>query len=110
MWGCWRRAASRISRWKRSGPSDCGQLGVEHLEGDRAVVLEVAGEEDRGHAAAAELAEESVLASESGFELRAQVGHGGPGCGVGRATVENTHVCCGVPGAGARGSSLRAPQ
>ena len=32
------------------------QLGMEHLEGDGAVVLEVAGEIDRGHAAAAELA------------------------------------------------------
>ena len=37
-----------------------GQLGVEHLERDRAVVLEVLGQVDRGHAAAPELALERV--------------------------------------------------
>ena len=37
-----------------------GELGVEHLERDRAVVLEVVGEIDGGHAAAAELALERV--------------------------------------------------
>ena len=75
MCGCWSRAASRISRWNRSGPSDCGELGVEHLERDRAVVLEVVREVDRGHAAAAELAVEGVATRQAGFELRAQVGH-----------------------------------
>jgi hypothetical protein len=44
------------------GTEHVGQLGVKHLEGDRAVVLEVGGEEHRGHAAAAELAEEGVAA------------------------------------------------
>ena len=52
MWGCWSRAASRISRWNRSAPSDGGELGAEDLEGDRPVVPEVVGEVDRGHAAA----------------------------------------------------------
>ena len=33
-----------------------GELGVQHLEGDDAVVLEIAGEVDGGHAPAAELA------------------------------------------------------
>ena len=65
-----------ISRWKRSGPSDGGQLGMEHLERDRPVVLEVAGEVDRGHAAAAELALEQVAAAQPFLELRAQVRHG----------------------------------
>jgi hypothetical protein len=39
-----------------------GQLGVEDLEGDGSVVLEVGGEEDRGHAAPAELAKDGVAA------------------------------------------------
>ena len=42
-----------------------GELGVEHLERDRAVVLEVVREIDRGHAAAAELALEHVAVTES---------------------------------------------
>ena len=37
-----------------------GELGVQHLERDLAVVLEVVREVDRGHAAAAELALERV--------------------------------------------------
>ena len=44
------------------GPEGGGELGVEHLERDRAVVPEVLGEVDRGHAAAAELALERVAA------------------------------------------------
>ena len=60
MWGCCSRAASRISRWKRSGPRRGGELGEEHLEGDRAVVPEVVGQVDHGHPAAPELALEGV--------------------------------------------------
>ena len=41
---------------KALGAERGGELGLEHLERDRAAVLEVAGEVDRGHAAAAELA------------------------------------------------------
>ena len=37
-----------------------GELGMHDLERDRAVVLQVVGEPDRGHAAAAELAVERV--------------------------------------------------
>ena len=77
MWGCCRRAAVWISRWKRSGPSVCGELGVEHLEGDEPVVLEVAGQEDRRHAAAPELALDRVATAKTFLELRAQVGHHG---------------------------------
>ena len=60
------------------GPERGGQLGVEHLEGDRAVVLDVVREEDRGHAAAAELALERVAVAQAFLELRAQVGHARP--------------------------------
>ena len=42
------------------GAEAAGELGVQHLEGDGAVVAEVAGEIDGGHAAAAELALERV--------------------------------------------------
>ena len=54
-----------------------GQLGVEHLEGDEAVVLEVAGEEDGRHPAAPELSLDRVAVAQPFLELRAQVGHSG---------------------------------
>ncbi len=73
--GCCRRAASWISRRKRSGPSDGGELGVEHLEGDGAVVLEVAREEDRGHAPATELALEGVPLAQPFAQRRYLIGH-----------------------------------
>ena len=44
------------------------QLGVQHLEGDGAVVAEVVREEDRGHAAPAELALDGVAALEGLFQ------------------------------------------
>ena len=65
MCGCCSRAASRISRRNRSGPSDGGELGVEHLERDRPVVLEVAREVHRGHAPAAELALDRVAVAQT---------------------------------------------
>ena len=40
------------------------QLGMKHLQGDRAVVLEVVGEVHRGHAAPAQLALEPVAVSQ----------------------------------------------
>jgi hypothetical protein len=63
-------------------PQRGGQLPVEHLEGDRAVVPEVLRQEHRGHAAAAELAVEGVAAAQAFLELCAQVcqmGAGGEG-------------------------------
>ena len=42
------------------GADDRGQLGPQHLDRDLAVVLEVLGEVDGGHAALAELALEAV--------------------------------------------------
>ena len=52
------------------------QLGVQDLEGDVAVVLEVAREVDRGHAAAPELALERVAVLEGLRELGPNVGPG----------------------------------
>ncbi len=54
-----------------------GQLGLEDLEGDPAVVLQVLGQVDRGHAALAELALEAVAALEGGGQARERVRHRG---------------------------------
>ena len=43
-----------------------GQLGFHHLDGDLALVLEVVGEVDRGHAAAADLTDQAVLPGDDG--------------------------------------------
>jgi hypothetical protein len=56
------------------GAEGGGELGVEHLERDRPVVLEIVGEEDRGHASAAELALEGVQPAQSVLKLRGQIG------------------------------------
>ena len=68
----------RISRWNRSGPSDGGQLGMEHLERHRPVVAEVVRQVDRRHAAAAQFPIEPVPVAEGGLESGAEVGHGWP--------------------------------
>ena len=56
-----------------------GELGEEHLEGDRAVVPEVLGEVDDGHAAAAELALERVAVGECVAQGCGGVGQGWSG-------------------------------
>ena len=50
-----------ITRWKRSGP--------QHLERDGAVVPDVVGEIDRGHATAPELALDCVAVGQNGAKL-----------------------------------------
>ena len=52
-----------------------GELGVEDLERDRAVVLQVLGEEDGGHAPAPELTLECVTAAQTVLEFCLEVGH-----------------------------------
>ena len=64
MWGCCRRAARWISRRKRSGPSVAAELGVEHLERDGPVVLQIVREIHRRHAATSELPLEAVAVGE----------------------------------------------
>ena len=54
-----------------------GQLGVQHLERDRAVVLEVLGQVDRGHAAAPELAVERVAVGQALPQSSLQFTHAG---------------------------------
>ena len=48
---------------------DGSELGTQHLERDRAVVLPVAGEIDRRHPAVAELALDRVAVGERCFEV-----------------------------------------
>ena len=50
-----------------------GELGTEHLDRDLAVVLEVVGQVDGGHAALAELALDPVGGAEGTLKLVAQV-------------------------------------
>ena len=56
------------------GAEGGGELGMEHLERDGAVVAEVAGEVDRGHAPAAELALERVAVASAFAQRRPRVG------------------------------------
>ena len=55
------------------GAEGRGELGAEHLDGDLAVVLQVVGEVDGGHAALAELALDPVGGAEGTLKLVAQV-------------------------------------
>ena len=59
------------------GAEQRAELGAENLDRDLAVVLEIVGQVDRGHAAAAELALEGVAAGQS----RGEPGEVGRGCG-----------------------------
>ena len=61
------------------GAERCGQLRMEHLERDGAVVLEVLRQVYGRHAAPAELALEGVAVGEGGLQLSADLGlHGVP--------------------------------
>jgi hypothetical protein len=53
-----------------------GELGEENLERDRTVVLDVAGEIDRGHATPAELTLERVPPAQSFLKLSGKIGQG----------------------------------
>ena len=53
---------------KPGGADLCGQIGAEHLHGDRPLVLEVVGEEDLGHAALTQLPLNPVARGEGAGE------------------------------------------
>ncbi len=53
-----------------------GQLRMNHLDGDLAIVLEVVGQPDRRHASAAKLSLYPVVAGKRGLEPGKNVGHG----------------------------------
>ena len=76
MWGCWSRAAKLDLALEALGAERGGKLGEEDLEGDGAVVAEVLGQVDDGHAAAAELALEGVAVGE-GVAQAVRHAHGG---------------------------------
>ena len=76
---------------KPLGPEHRCQLGPEHLDGHGAVVLQVVGEIDRRHAAAAELVREGVAAGERGVETLERL---------------TRHSACRAP----RNGGARAPQ
>jgi hypothetical protein len=63
-------------------PERRGQLRPQHFHGHRAVVLPVAGEVDRGHPTAAELALDGVAVSKRGLQSGEQVGQGGSRAGT----------------------------
>ncbi len=58
------------------GAEDGGQLGLEDLDGDVALVLEIAGEEHRGHATLAQLALQAVAAGQRAAESIRHTIHG----------------------------------
>ena len=67
---------------KPVGAERCGEVGVEDLEGDDAIVLAVLGEVDGRHPAAAELAIDGVGAGErvaQALNWKLQIGEGGAG-------------------------------
>ena len=65
-----------ISRRNRSRAEGLGELGAEDLDGDEAVVLQVAGEVDGGHPAVAELPLDVVSGGERAQPSQDHVGHG----------------------------------
>ena len=77
MCGWSSRAVILISARNRSDAEHRAELGAEHLERDLAVVLEVAGEVDGGHAARAELALDDVPIIECCGNQRGFVAHAG---------------------------------
>ena len=76
MCGCCSRAASWISRSKRSTLTAGAGLGRQHLDDDLPAEPGLLGEEDAAHAAAAQLPEEAVGVAEGGLEALLEVGHG----------------------------------
>ena len=68
MWGCCSVAIGLDLAQEALGADDGGELGAEDLDRDLAVVLQVLGEVDRGHAALADLPLDAVAVAEGGGE------------------------------------------
>ena len=75
MCGCCSPAATLDLAQEALAAEGGRQLRPEHLDGDLAVVLQVVGEVDHGHAAAPELALEAVLAGKGVLQVGEEV-HG----------------------------------
>ena len=78
MWGCCSVGDGLDLAQEALGADDGGQLGAEDLDGHLAVVLEVLGEIDGGHAALAQLALDAVAVGEGGTQ-GVRHAHGAPG-------------------------------
>ena len=65
------------------GTDHRGQLGAQDLDRDFAIVLEVLGQVDRGHAALAQLPFDAVAVGEGALQLRRRLGHRGLGLRMG---------------------------
>ena len=72
------------------GADHRGEVRMEHLDGDLAVVFEVVRQPDRGHAAGAELALDAIAAGEGGGETSRGVSQGAVMRRVHRASVETS--------------------
>jgi hypothetical protein len=69
------------------GPEYSGQLGLQHLDGHLALVLQILGQVDGGHPPRPELALDAVAGGEGRLQAGGQVGHGKPRCGVGAGSA-----------------------
>ena len=78
MCGCWSLRGRPDLGEKPLAAERRAEVGVEHFDGDVAVVLQVVGEVDGRHAAGAELALDAIAAGERGGKL----------CGAHRAENE----------------------
>ncbi len=75
MCGCWSRAVVLISCRNRSAPITDPEFGPQHLQRHLAVVLQVLGEVDGGHAAFAKAALDAVTVDEGSGEAVGDVSH-----------------------------------
>jgi hypothetical protein len=74
-------------------PEDLGEVRMEDLDRDRSAVLQVLGEIDGGHAAAAKLALELIPLADRGLEPILQIGRAvSVGCHVGNIGLEETSI------------------
>ena len=73
------------------GADERRELGAEHFDRDVALVANVLGEIDRGHAAGAQLALEGVAVGQGFLESFKRIRHGDDGCGLTSYTGWNSH-------------------
>ncbi len=59
------------------GPDRGGDLGIEHLDGDLALVAAIPGEKDIGHAAATDLTLYDVAVAQDLLDLIEEIAHAG---------------------------------
>ncbi len=59
------------------GSHDCSELGLQDLQGDFALMLQVVGQVDGGHPTLTQLTLDGVAAFESGVQAGDSIGHGG---------------------------------